>query len=159
MTGLEILKGTCMILSLKASSFLVVGLAGFGNSVLGNSLAPVKSHLFQILNKTPRHFLTMKRSSSLHCKPFSLFYYDLWFGYSCIPVSRMTMLSFSAIYSTFISLHCCLLKWMMLKWKPFVGKQWCILAIPFPSCQLLLWGLWHPSTVHLGRTSRVLIGN
>uniref|UniRef100_A0A0A9FRN9 PIR121 n=1 Tax=Arundo donax TaxID=35708 RepID=A0A0A9FRN9_ARUDO len=61
MIGLEMLKGTCMILSLKASSFLVVGLAGYGNSVLGNSLAPVKNHLFQILNKTPRHFLTMKR--------------------------------------------------------------------------------------------------
>uniref|UniRef100_A0A0A9D490 PIR121 n=1 Tax=Arundo donax TaxID=35708 RepID=A0A0A9D490_ARUDO len=61
MTGLKMLKGTCMILSLKASSFLVVGLAGYGNSVLGNSLDPVKNHMFRILNRTPRHFLTTKR--------------------------------------------------------------------------------------------------
>lgn len=62
MTGQEILRGTCMILLLKAFSFLADGLAGYGSSVPGNFRALVKNHL-QILNMDRQHFLTMKRSS------------------------------------------------------------------------------------------------
>lgn len=146
MTGLEILKGKCMISSLKASSFLVVGLAGFGNSVLGNSLGPVKNHLFQILNKTPRHVLTMKRSSPIHCKPFSPFYYDLCFIYWSLysfPEWLCCHLIQSPVLSSLYIASCISEGYLSGNWKTFVGKQWCTIAIPFRN-QLLLWGTMAP---------------